>query len=236
MICPKCKYDNLTDSDTCLSCGVIFAKIKTNRIQIEERSFSEPSAGNFTRPSSQDRPIWSFFFRTLALLGLLVWSGNLIFSGIAGNNAGESVLHLVNLPFHEAGHVLFRPFGKFVTTLGGTLGQLLIPLICGGSLLLKAHDYFGALVCAWWFGENFLDIAPYINDARAGVMPLLGGNTGQSSPYGFHDWEYLLTETGLLHYDHALAKLAHGAGAMLMIAALVCMAWILYRQFNKAGS
>lgn len=164
---------------------------------------------------------------------MLVWGGKLIFVNIADNAAGTSPLHLVNLPFHEAGHVLFRPFGSFLTSLGGTLGQLLIPLICLLTLLLKNRDPFGAAVCLWWFGENFLDIAPYINDARAGELPLVGGNFGHSSPYGFHDWEYLLTESGLLGYDHALARAAHGIGALLMLGAVGWVVGLLYRQYRS---
>lgn len=80
---------------------------------------------------------------------------------------------------------------------------------------------FGAAVCLWWLGENFLDIAPYFNDARAGELPLLGGNFGHSSPYGFHDWEFILTESGLLRYDHLLAAASHYFGALLMAGALL---------------
>ena len=93
-----------------------------------------------------------------------------------------------------------KVFGQFIGSLGGTLGQLLVPVICGIALL-RRHDTFGASVCLWWFGENFLDIAPYMADARAGELPLLGGNYGKSSPYGFHDWEFILGETGLLAWD-----------------------------------
>jgi hypothetical protein len=110
---------------------------------------------------------------------------------------------------------------------------LLIPLVCMVTLLLKNRDNFGAAVCLWWFGENFLDIAPYINDARAGEMPLVGGNFGHSSPYGFHDWEYLLTESGLLRYDHALAKAPHLIGAVLMVGAICWVGGLLYRQYRQ---
>ena len=140
---------------------------------------------------------------------------------IESNTAGNSFLHLANLPFHEAGHILFRPFGAFITSLGGTLGQLLMPLICMVVLLFKTCDPFGASVALWWLGENFLDIAPYINDARAGQLPLLGGNFGYSAPYGFHDWQYLLTESGLLHYDHVLANVAFATGSVIMLLALL---------------
>ncbi len=81
-----------------------------------------------------------------------------------------------------------------------------------------------------------LDIAPYINDARAGVLPLLGGNTGQSSPYGFHDWAYLLGETGLLHLDRGLAQTCHLLGSLIMLLALVWGAWLLIRQFQYLHS
>jgi hypothetical protein len=154
----------------------------------------------------------------------------LISASIASNTVGNSFLHLVNLPFHEAGHIIFRPFGAFMASLGGTLGQLLMPLICMGVLLVKTRDPFGASVALWWAGENFLDIAPYINDARAGQLPLLGGNFGHSSPYGFHDWEYLLTESGLLQYDQVLAKAAFLTGSAIMLLSLLWGGLLLVRR------
>jgi hypothetical protein len=176
-----------------------------------------------------------------ALLFLLVffWGGMLMLASLESNAVGESFLHLINLPFHEAGHVLFRPFGEFVTSLGGTLGQLLMPLICLVVLLARSHDPFGASVALWWLGENFLDIAPYINDARAGKLPLVGGNFGHSAPYGFHDWEFILNESGLLHADNNLASLSHFTGSVIMLLALAWGAALLYGQFvrlhGKAG-
>ncbi|MCI5149958.1 MAG: zinc ribbon domain-containing protein [Candidatus Electrothrix sp. MAN1_4] len=181
-----------------------------------------------------DMSFFSLVGRLIILAVLLIWGWKLIFATIASNAAGESFLHLVNTPFHEAGHIFFRPLGRFLTSLGGTLGQLLMPLICMTVFLLQTRDTFAAAVGLWWFGENFLDIAPYIGDARAGVLPLLGGNRGHSSPYGFHDWEFLLTETGLLRYDQTLARLSHSFGSMLMILALAWGGYILWKAYNEA--
>ncbi|CAK8714724.1 Zincin peptidase [Candidatus Electrothrix laxa] len=172
--------------------------------------------------------------RIIILAVLVTWGWKLIFVSIASNGAGESFLHLVNTPFHEAGHVFFRPFGSFLTSLGGTLGQLLMPLVCTTVFLLQTRDTFAASVGLWWFGENFLDIAPYIGDARAGVLPLLGGNTGHSSPYGFHDWEFLLTETGLLRYDQPIARLSHGIGSVIMLLAVAWGGYILWKTYWEA--
>lgn len=157
-------------------------------------------------------------------------------ASVETNAVGESFLHRVNLPFHEFGHLLFGPFGPWIGSLGGTLGQLLMPAICCGVLLIQTRDPFGAAVALWWFGENWLDIAPYINDARAGVLPLLGGNVGASSPYGFHDWAYLLGETGLLRFDHGLAQTSRVLGSLVMVLALAWGAWLLVRQFRHLNT
>jgi hypothetical protein len=243
MLCPKCGQENPRAAAECLRCGVIFAKIKSHPPPSSEpgspENHSVEPAGSglrdlFLAVPDGTGPLLAWG-RSLLLAGLVIWSVRLILVDIGANVAGESLLHLVNLPFHEAGHVLFRPFGRFMTTLGGTLGQLLVPLLCLGTLLLKTRDPFGAAVCFWWFGENFLDIAPYINDARAGALPLVGGNFGHSSPYGFHDWEYLLTETGLLRYDHLVARIAHSTGAVLMAAALGWAGWLVFRQMRRSG-
>jgi hypothetical protein len=152
---------------------------------------------------------------------------------MASNDTGSSFLHLVNLPFHEAGHVFFRLFGRWMMSLGGTLGQLLIPLVCLSALLVKTKDPFGAAVCLWWFGQNFIDIAPYINDARKGELMLLGGVTGQEADYGYHDWEFILNEVGLLNYDRVLARLAHGLGVVLMLLSFFWAGYLLQRQYKN---
>ena len=71
---------------------------------------------------------------------------------------GASVLHLPDLIFHEAGHILFSPFGLFMTTLGGSLNQVLIPIVCAIAFL-RNGDLFGVAVMGWWTGQNLLDVA-----------------------------------------------------------------------------
>jgi hypothetical protein len=239
MICPKCGYENSTDREDCLRCGVIFAKVHQEP-PVPSDSRCAGTSSEKRRPpgelflSCPDETNGLFILgRAAILLGIILWGFKLILAGVESNAAGGSLLHLINLPFHEAGHLFFRPFGRFITTLGGTLGQLLVPLVCLFVLLLRTRDPFGAAVCFWWFGENFLDIAPYINDARAGQLPLLGGNFGHSSPYGFHDWEYLLTETDLLSQDHLLARVSVGIGAAIMALGVGWAGFVLFRQYRR---
>ena len=149
------------------------------------------------------------------------------------NYVFESIWHMINLPFHEFGHILFRPFGRLMTSLGGSIAQVLMPVICLVVFLVKTRDTFAASFTLWWTGQNFMDLAPYINDARSLTLPLLGGNTGRTSPYGFHDWEFILQETKLLRHDHFLAHFAHILGTVLMLCAFAWGGYVLFKQYKS---
>lgn len=169
--------------------------------------------------------------RTVLLGILFIWGLRLIFSPIESNAAGTSLLHLINLPFHEAGHIIFRIFGRFFSVLGGSLMQLLIPCVCLGTFLIKTRDPFAGSVALWWAGENFLDMAPYINDARSLKLILLGGVTGADVD-DYHDWQYILGNLGLLDCDHALAAAAHLFGSLLMLTAGLWGGYMIWLQFH----
>lgn len=176
-----------------------------------------------------------FWGRAALYAFLFLWGWRFILSSVAASYAAESFLHMVNLPFHEAGHLFFSPFGDFVRALGGTLGQLLIPAICLATFLLRSRDPFGASVALWWLAENFMDIGPYIADARSGELLLLGGVTGRDVP-GYHDWENVLGDLNLLRYDRVLGALSYDLGRLLMLAAFVWGGWILARQWRELRS
>ncbi len=182
-----------------------------------------------------DPHVWYRAGRLIVLVGLAIWGWTFMSASVASNAVGESFMHNINLPFHEAGHIIFSPLGRFMQVLGGTLGQLLIPCLCVGAFLLKNHDPFGASVGLWWVGQNFTDIAPYINDARALDLMLLGGVTGKDVD-GYHDWQHILGTLGWLEYDHTLAKLSHGLGTLLMLLALAWGGTVLYLRCKHRQS
>jgi hypothetical protein len=117
---------------------------------------------------------------------------------------GSSFIHRPLLIFHEAGHVVFRLFGEWVTVLGGTLGQLIMPAILGGALLIKNRDPFGAAIGLWFVGVSLLDIAPYMYDALHPQLMLLSGMTGED---GGHDWIFLFSSLGLLQKSQFIGAL-----------------------------
>ena len=245
--CPKCGFQPIDQPAECPNCGIIFdkyiklrkngsrpvsSKSQTAEEKIDKKAFLKDL---FLHIEPEVNPlIWGA--RTLFLIIMLIWTYKFILSPINSGYAMNSFWHLVNLPFHEAGHIIFRPFGRYMTSLGGSLSQLLVPLMCMTVFLLKTRDTFAASFALWWCGENFMDLAPYIDDARSLSLPLLGGNTGRTAPYGFHDWEFILKESGLAAYDHALAQIAYRSGTVLMIFALVWGGYILYKQYKSLKS
>ena len=131
---------------------------------------------------------------------------------------GASFLHLIDLPFHEAGHIFFSPFGVFLTTLGGSLTQVLVPIVCWIAFTTSSPNPFSAAVSCWWTGQSLLDVAIYINDARALQLTLVGGYTG--AEVEGHDWERILQMTGLTMHDHQIAWTTHAIGGVMMVGAL----------------
>lgn len=244
MICPNCGFAQEDRYTECAKCGVIFEKFRGKKDSIKKpndpsisnvegvKSFGSVVRDILFHVSPETNP-FSFYGRLIVCIILLIWSCKFILTPMASNYSMESLWHLVNLPFHEAGHLIFRPFGRIIHSLGGSMGQLLMPLICLAALLIKAKDPFGGSFCLWWFGENFIDIAPYLNDARALRLPLVGGNVGHSSPYGFHDWEFILNELGLLRYDHILATISNILGIILMLVSFLWGGFVLFKQYRN---
>ncbi|THB72769.1 MAG: zinc ribbon domain-containing protein [Desulfobacteraceae bacterium] len=259
MKCPKCSFVQELNPEECPRCGIIFEKYhqfqaRKHPSRIHEKPDLQTSdsgagiaggpqiqdeadvewtdsglAGLLFRPKEDHNPI--IYAGQWALLTFLIFLGIRYMSfSIESNKIAASFFHLVNLPFHEAGHIFFRPFGRLVTSMGGSIMQLLMPLICMAVLLVQTRDPFGGAVTLWWFGENFLDMAPYIDDARSLSLPLLGGNYGYSSPYGFHDWEFILKELGIAHWDHTLARIAFFTGCTIMILSYIWATFLLIRQ------
>ncbi len=126
--------------------------------------------------------------------------------------------HLINLPIHEAGHIFFRILGEFAGIAGGSLFQIIVPIVFFGYFVYYKKP-FSVSIVLFWVGNNFLDVYVYANDAQVMQLPLLSGLTGAEG--GFHDWNYLLTETNLLDKTYLIAKILRFVGTLLTIAAAI---------------
>lgn len=127
------------------------------------------------------------------------------------------ILDSLNLVFHEAGHPLFSPLGETLHILGGTFMQLMVPAAVAVTCWHK-RQAIGAALAGVWFFQNGFNIARYMADARAQVLPLVGG--------GEHDWGTLFERWGVLSKDLAYAATVR---QFAWIGILACCAWLGWR-------
>ena len=131
------------------------------------------------------------------------------------------ILDGANLLFHEAGHVLLSWLGEYWGIWGGTLFQVFFPLgIAAG--FLRQRQPVSASVMVGWAGQNLFLVAAYIRDARAQVLPRVGGEV--------HDWAYLLSRHRLLEQDQRIGQGVWLLGLFIMLAACVYGLNALRRQ------
>ncbi len=126
-----------------------------------------------------------------------------------------------NLVFHEAGHPIFSLLGSTLGLYGGTLGQLAIPAGIAAAFWAR-REAVGCAVTGFWFFENYLNISRYMADARAQVLPLLGG--------GEHDWTAIFMRWGVLSSDTAIAGVVAGVGWLGMIGV---WGWLVWRWLSS---
>jgi len=134
----------------------------------------------------------------------------------AWDPAEPGMLDRVNLVIHEAGHLFFSWFGEFIGVLGGTIGQLFVPVSLTIYFLLR-REFFSSSVTLFWTGENFFGISVYIKDAQSMELPLLSIGGGDS----IHDWNYILSRFGRVRWDHAIGNIFYLLGLMIITAAVL---------------
>ncbi|CAN5596990.1 hypothetical protein BH10ACI1_BH10ACI1_26340 [soil metagenome] len=138
------------------------------------------------------------------------------FLSIAYAPLNGSFLDLVDLPIHETGHLLFRPFGEFLMIAGGSLFQVIIPAIFVGYFVWN-KKYYSAAIILFWVGQSILNVFVYAADAVVMQIVLTSGLTGSEG--SFHDWNYLLTSTGLINSTKTVAGLIRLLGTLTIVAA-----------------
>ena len=155
-----------------------------------------------------------------ALIASLVFYGAFLLYAAMHPN-GFLLFNYANLMFHEAGHSVFGWADYYTRVLGGTLGQLIAPFVCT-TIFVRRGETTAVAFCAFWFFENFLDIATYMGDARRSALPLVGGDES--------DWTVLFTHWGVLGYDRTIASVMRGLGWMGMLAVVTWLVWMAARS------
>jgi hypothetical protein len=141
---------------------------------------------------------------------LIVTAGYFVYC--ATDRQGFHFFDNVDLVIHEAGHVFFYPFGEFLDIAGGSIFQLLVPLVFVFYFWFK-KDFYSTGIVSFWLGQSFVNVARYAGDAIKMDLPLLGNGT--------HDWNYLLVQTGTLVQAQTISDAFYGAGIAIILAGII---------------
>lgn len=239
--CPRCDHAPLPQDQAlpaaCPACGVILAKVGqpvARRPRGRHALEAEPDATGLAAalwrvPDRVDTLGWRL--RLLLWAGFAAWGLALMAADVRTGEIASTFLHMPLLVFHEAGHVLLRPLGEWLTVAGGTLLQLLMPALVAATLLRRG-DPFGASFGLWLLGVSLMDTAAYVYDAQAPQLTLLSGAVGGES----HDFIWLLSRLDLLHRAQVLGLLVHALGAVLLLLAMGWGGALLWRQRERLGA
>ena len=156
---------------------------------------------------------WKPASRGAIIAWLVAYSLFLLYAALS--RSGFLFVDYVNLIIHEGGHFFFSWFGYIITIFGGTLAELLVPLLCTAYFFWR-RELTGFAFSLFWFFENFLYIGVYMADARAQNLPLVGS--------GEHDWEILFSYTRLLNHGQQIGHATCLLGWLGMFAVLACLA------------
>ena len=133
----------------------------------------------------------------------------------------------VNIWMHEAGHFLFMFTGSdFITILGGTILQILVPIVF--VLYFYANDQrFSAALTTFWLGESIVNVSVYMADAVVMQLPLIGGGGTEG-----HDWHNMFLILDILPMTSTLSTITRMLGSLIIMFAIV---WGI-NESRKGGS
>ena len=99
---------------------------------------------------------------------------------------------------------------------GGTIGQLFVPVAITIYFIAR-QEFYSSTIPLFWVGQNMFNISVYVKDARAMELPLVTVGGGDA----MHDWNYMLSRTGILNLDQIVGNMVYGIGLLLIITAVV---------------
>jgi len=132
-------------------------------------------------------------------------------------NAWVFLLDSANLALHEGGHPIVGLFSSRLAVYGGTIFQLMFPALFA-HYFWRQRQSAGWAASLLWLAENLMNVGRYMKDARARVLPLVGG--------GDHDWTEIFSRWGVLAHDVQIGN----SFKVLWLALAVYALWWTWRH------
>ncbi|HET6567570.1 MAG TPA: hypothetical protein VFG50_06365 [Rhodothermales bacterium] len=123
------------------------------------------------------------------------------------NPASFTILDKASFYMYEMGHYGFAIFGGSTQYAGGSIGQLVIPLLLVFFFLVYEYA-FGLQVFLFWLGQNLVNLSTYLSHTSA----------PHPHPVGVQDWQMLVATLGVSDYSLYIGALLFAVGCMCFLA------------------
>jgi hypothetical protein len=138
------------------------------------------------------------------------------------------ILGILNSIIYGTGHALLDIIGsQFLSAAGGSLLLGIVPVMAA-VLCLRVPDYFAVSACGAWLAASLYQIAPFVADARAQVLPLVMAEEGGCDLC--RDWHYLLSTLHLLPWDTKIAVFMRGVAFLCMWGSIAAGGWMVWKM------
>ena len=136
----------------------------------------------------------------------------------------QNIFHTLNLVFHEAGHTLFMWGGNFIYIIGGSLFQILVPLVIA-LYFWGRNEIFETSIILMWVAANVYEVGVYMSDAKERVLPLLGDNPDS------HDWYAIFSDLNILHSATSIGSLVVDLAFVVLIFSAILGLYSVWAPF-----
>jgi hypothetical protein len=136
----------------------------------------------------------------------------------------QNIFHTLNLVFHEAGHTLFMWGGNFIYVIGGSLFQILMPLVIA-LYFWGRNEIFETSIILMWVAANIYEVGVYMSDAKDRALPLLGDDPES------HDWYAIFSQLNILHQAPATGEAFIILSFVVLTYALLVALYTIWAPF-----
>ncbi|MDR0480443.1 MAG: hypothetical protein LBG66_01000 [Gallionellaceae bacterium] len=152
----------------------------------------------------------------VALSLLAAW---IVWQHFLGGQGWVFLLDNATLALHEAGHPVIGMLSNRLMVYGGTIFQLLFPIMFAVYFRRQrmADGWAASLI---WLAASLMNVGEYMRDARDRVLPLTNPNEDA------HDWAEIFGRWGLLAQDVHIGNSVKALGLGLLLYAV----WWMWRH------
>jgi hypothetical protein len=120
-------------------------------------------------------------------------------------------IDMIDLFIHEAGHLVFRLFGQVLYFMGGSLFQIIIPVVT--AVVFGRSNFRSLMFTLYWIGQSMVNVSVYIGDAPYQQLHLI-------SRHALHDWHWLMVELNLMDDIETIASVVNVLGILTCVVGI----------------